>query len=92
MKCAIIGAVVVSAAAFITPASAAPPVISDPGRCAQFYPNANCDNLGPGNPYTGKYVAGRYQLNHPGAQRSYGDHYAFMAPHRRHHHHHRDHH
>ena len=20
--------------------------------CAQFYPNANCQNLGPGNPYT----------------------------------------
>jgi hypothetical protein len=27
-------------------------VITNPGRCAQFYPNANCQNLGPGNPYT----------------------------------------
>jgi hypothetical protein len=27
-------------------------VISNPGWCAQFYPNANCQNLGPGNPYT----------------------------------------
>jgi hypothetical protein len=27
-------------------------VIEDPGYCAQFYPNANCENLGPGNPYT----------------------------------------
>jgi len=27
-------------------------VISDPGYCAQFYPNADCQNLGPGNPYT----------------------------------------
>ncbi len=23
--------------------------------CAQFYPNANCQNKGPGNPYTGDY-------------------------------------
>ena len=27
-------------------------VIKNPGRCAQFYPNANCQNYGPGNPYT----------------------------------------
>ena len=27
-------------------------VISEPGYCAQFYPNANCQNKGPGNPYT----------------------------------------
>jgi hypothetical protein len=27
-------------------------VISEPGYCAQFYPNANCQNRGPGNPYT----------------------------------------
>src|SRR6201992_3429762 len=32
-------------------------VITNPGRCAQFYPNANCQNLGPGNPYTGNYQA-----------------------------------
>ena len=30
-------------------------VISEPGYCAQFYPNANCQNKGPGNPYTGDY-------------------------------------
>jgi hypothetical protein len=30
----------------------AEPVIEDPGYCAEFYPNANCRNLGPGNPYT----------------------------------------
>ena len=28
-------------------------VISEPGYCAFFYPNANCQNKGPGNPYTG---------------------------------------
>jgi hypothetical protein len=30
-------------------------VIYSPGHCAQFYPNANCQNKGPGNPYTGDY-------------------------------------
>ena len=30
-------------------------VVTDPGRCAQFYPDANCQNLGPNNPYTGDY-------------------------------------
>lgn len=28
-------------------------VVTNPGYCAQFYPNANCQNYGPGNPYTG---------------------------------------
>src|SRR3954467_13440769 len=27
-------------------------VIYNPGYCAQFYPNANCQNKGPGNPDT----------------------------------------
>ena len=30
-------------------------VIEEPGYCAQFYPNANCQNEGPNNPYTGDY-------------------------------------
>ena len=50
MKFALIGAALVAAAS-VTPALAQA-VISDPGYCAQFYPNANCQNLGPGNPYT----------------------------------------
>jgi hypothetical protein len=25
-------------------------VVEDPGYCAQFYPTANCQNYGPGNP------------------------------------------
>ena len=37
--------------ALAAPASAQH-VISNPGWCAQFYPNANCQNYGPGNPYT----------------------------------------
>ena len=32
--------------------AAAQHVINNPGWCAQFYPNANCQNYGPGNPYT----------------------------------------
>ena len=51
MKFALIGAASVAAAAFASPALAQA-VISEPGYCAQFYPNANCQNLGPGNPYT----------------------------------------
>jgi hypothetical protein len=27
-------------------------VIDEPGYCAQFYPTANCNNEGPGNPFT----------------------------------------
>ena len=40
MKFALIGATVVAAAAFATPVLAQA-VISDPGYCAQFYPDAN---------------------------------------------------
>ena len=46
-------------------------VISEPGYCAFFYPNANCQNKGPGNPYTGGYIAGSYQPNYAG-QGMYG--------------------
>ena len=27
-------------------------VVEEPGYCAQYYPNANCQNYGPGNPAT----------------------------------------
>ena len=31
-------------------------VVEDPGYCAQYYPGANCNNYGPGNPlYPGSY-------------------------------------
>jgi hypothetical protein len=45
------GAVAVLSAAIATPALAQA-VISEPGYCAFFYPYANCQNKGPGNPYT----------------------------------------
>jgi hypothetical protein len=51
MKFTLIGGAALAAAAFATPALAQA-VIEDPGYCAQFYPNANCQNLGAGNPYT----------------------------------------
>jgi hypothetical protein len=44
---ALIGAAAIIGAAFATRA-----LVSDSGYCAQFCPNANCQNLGPGNPYT----------------------------------------
>jgi hypothetical protein len=47
-------AAVISATALAAPATAQE-VIYNPGYCAQFYPNANCQNKGPGNPYTGSY-------------------------------------
>jgi len=64
MKFALIGAVALAATAFVTPALAQA-VISDPGYCAQFYPDANCQNYGPGNPYTdgGYYRDNGWQEN-----------------------------
>jgi hypothetical protein len=47
----IFGAAVVLSALSGTPVPAQQ-VISEPGYCAFFYPNANCTNKGPGNPYT----------------------------------------
>jgi hypothetical protein len=46
-------------AALLVSASAGPALaqaaVEDPGYCAQFYPNANCQNYGPGNPlYPGR--------------------------------------
>jgi hypothetical protein len=38
------------AAALASPAMAQE-VIYNPGYCAQYYPNANCQNRGPGSPY-----------------------------------------
>jgi hypothetical protein len=48
-----------SAALVLTSALASPlmaqEVIYNPGYCSQYYPNANCQNKGPGSPYTGSY-------------------------------------
>jgi hypothetical protein len=47
----LLAAAAVLSTAIVTPASAQP-VIQEPGYCAFFYPYANCQNKGPGNPYT----------------------------------------
>jgi hypothetical protein len=57
----LLGAVAVLSTLSAVPVSAQA-VISEPGYCAFFYPSANCQNKGPGNPY-GNYQQpyGNYQ-------------------------------
>ena len=57
-KFALLGALALVSAMAATPVTAQE-VIYNPGYCAQFYPNANCQNKGYGNPYTGS--SGYYQ-------------------------------
>jgi hypothetical protein len=80
MKYALIGAAVVAAAAFATPALAQA-VIEDPGFCAQYYPNANCQNYGPGNPYTDGISPDHWRPN------DWYNGHAAMVDHRHWHHH-----
>ena len=47
----LLGAVAILSTAIVTPVSAQA-VIYEPGYCAFYYPTANCQNKGPGNPYT----------------------------------------
>jgi hypothetical protein len=54
-KLRFLGAAAVVLSSALAVPSVAQQVITDPGYCAQFYPNANCQNKGPGNPYTGNY-------------------------------------
>ena len=79
----LLGAAVVAASALATPVSAQP-IIDDPAYCENFYPNANCQNLGPGNPYTGVPAGGwrddRNNYASVGHERSH------HARHRHHHH------
>jgi hypothetical protein len=74
MKFALLGAAALAAVALVMPAKAQE-VIYNPGRCAQYYPNANCQNLGPGNPYTNRYRADGWRNG-----------YAYMGHQRWHHH------
>jgi len=57
----LLGAVALLSSLSVTP-GLAQAVVQEPGYCAFYYPNANCQNKGPGNPY------GRYQQ--PGFQRN----------------------
>jgi hypothetical protein len=75
-KLRLLGAAAILSTVLAGPAPAQQ-VISDPGYCAQFYPNANCQNNGPGNPYTGSYQRrAAYQNSYNGwddGRRSYRD-------------------
>ena len=42
-----------AALAVMTAPATAQQVMGEPGYCAFYYPSANCQNKGPGNPYTG---------------------------------------
>jgi hypothetical protein len=79
MKMNALSAAAVLIAAFAGGPVTAQEVITNPGKCAQFYPNANCENYGPGNPYRGpqsyqggwrngyawdRYPAHRYRRHH----------------------------
>ena len=83
MKYAWIGTAALAAAALATPAFAQA-VIENPGYCAQYYPNANCQNLGPGNPYTTDLSPDAW---HRGNDWHNGN--AAMVQHYHHRHHHR---
>jgi hypothetical protein len=56
----IFAAAAILASALASPAMAQE-VIYNPGYCAQFYPNANCQNRGPGSLYTGSYQRQAYR-------------------------------
>jgi hypothetical protein len=59
-KSGILAAAATIAAMLASPAMAQE-VVYNPGYCAQFYPNANCQNRGPGSPYTGSYQRQAYR-------------------------------
>src|SRR5258708_34169021 len=54
-KLRLLGAAAVVLSSALAGPAMAQQVITNPGYCAQFYPDANCQNKGPGNPYTGDY-------------------------------------
>jgi hypothetical protein len=54
-KLKLLGAAAVVLSSALASPVMAQQVITNPGRCSQFYPDANCQNKGPNNPYTGDY-------------------------------------
>jgi hypothetical protein len=63
-----LGAAAVALSSALAGTAMAQPVIDNPAKCENFYPNANCLNEGPGNPYTGNYQRGYSSNNY---QRGY---------------------
>jgi hypothetical protein len=70
-KSAIFGAAAVVLSSALAGSAMAQPVIDNPAYCANFYPNANCLNEGPGNPYTG--YTGNYQRRNYGWNNGWRD-------------------
>jgi hypothetical protein len=56
-------------ATLMTGSAMAQAVITNPGRCEAQFPNANCQNVGPGNPYTD----GGYRHHRVSYRQSNGD-------------------
>src|SRR5258708_1790625 len=54
-KLGLLGAAAVVLSSALAGPAMAQQVITNRGYCAKFYPDANCQNKGPGNPYTGDY-------------------------------------
>ena len=66
LKCTISGIAIALALAMTAPTpTAAQEVVSDPGNCAFFYPYANCQNKGPGNPDTDPYFRRSLAVTQP---------------------------
>jgi hypothetical protein len=72
-KFGVLGAAAAALSSVLAGTALAQPVIDNPAKCANFYPNANCLNEGPGNPYTGNYQRqgyansrNEYGRNYPG--------------------------
>jgi hypothetical protein len=63
-KSGVLAAAAILASALASPAMAQE-VIYNSGYCAQFYPNANCQNKGPGSPYYGGYGGGYQRQVYP---------------------------
>ncbi|MEY9185791.1 hypothetical protein ABIG06_007346 [Bradyrhizobium sp. USDA 326] len=51
MNIKLLGATAI-AATMLAGSAMAQAIVTNPGRCSAQFPNANCQNLGPGNPYT----------------------------------------
>jgi len=60
-KLGLLGAAAVVVTSTLAGPAMAQPVVTNPGRCAQYYPDANCQNLGPRNPYTDGYQRRTYR-------------------------------
>jgi len=69
MKSALIGVALIAAS--LAGPAAAQAVVEEPGYCAQFYPNANCQNYGPGNPIRSDYRNGGWSGSHAWMARSH---------------------